>query len=92
MDRPEKTKFKLTRTRGKHRTCDVTLNVVQKGSDVCVYAGRVKSERHFKGRGWRNLFLLSKARCFANAVGSRRRLRRRGKRYLLLRASRTALM
>ena len=52
MYRPEITKFQYTRTCGKHRTYDVTLNVVQKDSGVCVYAGWVQFKHDLKGRGF----------------------------------------
>jgi hypothetical protein len=51
MYRPEISKFQYTRTRGKHRTYDVTLNVVQKDSGVCVYVGWVQFQHDFKGSG-----------------------------------------
>jgi hypothetical protein len=37
--------------RGKRRTYDVTLNVVQKDSGVCVYAAWVQFQHDFKGSG-----------------------------------------
>ncbi|CDY77116.1 hypothetical protein BGLT_06027 [Caballeronia glathei] len=51
MYRPVITKFQYTRMRGKRRTYDVTLNVVQKASGVCVYAGWVQFEHDIKGTG-----------------------------------------
>lgn len=51
MYTPEITRFQYTRTHGKHRTYDVTLNVVRKDSGVCVYAGWVLFEHDLKGTG-----------------------------------------
>ncbi len=51
MYRPEITRFQYTRKHGKRRTYDVTLNVVQKDSGVCIYAGWVQFEHDFKGTG-----------------------------------------
>ncbi len=51
MDIREISRFEYTRTRGEHRTYDVTLNVARKDSGVCVYAGWVLFEHDLKGTG-----------------------------------------
>jgi hypothetical protein len=51
MVKTELTRFQYTRSNGKRRTYDVTLNVVQKESGVCAYAAWVQFEAQFKGTG-----------------------------------------
>ncbi|MGF6773680.1 hypothetical protein P3T18_006194 [Paraburkholderia sp. GAS199] len=51
MARPVLSRFQYTRTNGKRRTYDVTLNVVQKDSGVCSYAAWVQYGAQFKGSG-----------------------------------------